>query len=164
MTDLPDLAISIRQPWAWAILNAGKDVENRGLKASRALFRPGLRVAIHASKGMTEDEYRDGAEAILDLSNAAAKVPAPGHLVRGAIIGSVLMVDRVERSASPWFFGPAGILLAEAEPCAPIYCSGQLALFPWRNQPHQDKPQPPLKWMVRPEYAFGWPRAYPARS
>ncbi len=25
----PMLALSIRQPWAWAIIHAGKDVENR---------------------------------------------------------------------------------------------------------------------------------------
>ena len=52
---LPTMAISIRQPWAWAIFHAGKDIENRGPMASKALFRPGLRVAIHASKGMTEE-------------------------------------------------------------------------------------------------------------
>lgn len=28
-SDLPPLALSIRQPWAWAILCAGKDIENR---------------------------------------------------------------------------------------------------------------------------------------
>lgn len=26
MTDLPPFALSIRQPWAWAIVNAGKDI------------------------------------------------------------------------------------------------------------------------------------------
>jgi len=29
MNDLPVKALSIRQPWVWAILNAGKRVENR---------------------------------------------------------------------------------------------------------------------------------------
>ena len=27
MTDLPELALSVRQPWAWAIIYAGKDIE-----------------------------------------------------------------------------------------------------------------------------------------
>lgn len=27
--DLPEFALSIRQPWAWAIVYAGKDIENR---------------------------------------------------------------------------------------------------------------------------------------
>lgn len=156
---LPQMALSIRQPWAWAILNAGKDIENRGFKASKALFRPGLRVAIHASKAMTEEEYRDGAEAIFRMSGQSAKVPAPGHLSRGAIVGAVTMVDRVEHSSSPWFTGLAGIVLANPEILpSPIYCNGQLTLFDWRSQDLRDKPEPPLKWMVRPEYAFGWPK------
>jgi hypothetical protein len=43
-------AISIRQPWAWAIVHAGKDCENRSLNAARA-YRPaiGQRIFIHAS-------------------------------------------------------------------------------------------------------------------
>ena len=49
MIDIPRLAISVRQPWAWAIVHGGKDIENRDWKASN----PGLRfrgaVAIHAS-------------------------------------------------------------------------------------------------------------------
>lgn len=28
-SDLHQVALSIRQPWAWAILHAGKDIENR---------------------------------------------------------------------------------------------------------------------------------------
>ncbi len=28
----PMLALSIRQPWAWAVIHAGKDVENRSSK------------------------------------------------------------------------------------------------------------------------------------
>ncbi len=47
-------ALSIRQPWAWLILHGGKDIENRDW-ATR--FRG--RVLIHASKGMTRDEWGD---------------------------------------------------------------------------------------------------------
>ena len=52
MTDLPDIALSIRQPWAWAILHAGKDIENRSWSTS---FRGP--VCIHAAKGMTAAEF-----------------------------------------------------------------------------------------------------------
>src|SRR3990167_9411398 len=48
----PMKALSIRQPWAWLILHAGKDIENRGWPTS---FRG--RFLIHASKGMTRAEY-----------------------------------------------------------------------------------------------------------
>ena len=44
-------AIAIRQPFAWAVIHGGKDVENRSASARR-LFEPavGERVLIHASK------------------------------------------------------------------------------------------------------------------
>ncbi|MQA14935.1 MAG: ASCH domain-containing protein [Pseudonocardiaceae bacterium] len=38
-------ALSIRQPWAWAILHAGKDVENRSWP-----IRHRERLVIHAAK------------------------------------------------------------------------------------------------------------------
>ena len=50
--DLPRKAISIRQPWAWAIVHAGKDIENRDW--STRYRGP---VCIHAAKGMTKDEF-----------------------------------------------------------------------------------------------------------
>ena len=44
-------AIAMRQPMAWAVIHAGKDVENRSSSARR-LFKPAVseRVLIHASK------------------------------------------------------------------------------------------------------------------
>ena len=43
-------AISIRPPWAWAVVHAGKDVENRSATAPRQFKSAvGQRVLIHAS-------------------------------------------------------------------------------------------------------------------
>ena len=43
-------AISIRQPWAWAVIHAGKDVEDRSATAPRQFKSAvGQRVLIHAS-------------------------------------------------------------------------------------------------------------------
>jgi hypothetical protein len=55
-------AIAVRQPFAWAIIHAGKDVENRRARARR-LFESavGERVLIPASKGMTAAEYENAA-------------------------------------------------------------------------------------------------------
>lgn len=68
--DLPAYAISVRQPWAWAIVHAGKPGENR---AKRAITLGGMdqhcQLAIHASTGMTRDEY-DGARAFRRRRNA----------------------------------------------------------------------------------------------
>ena len=56
--DEPVRAISVRQPFAWAIIHAGKDVENRSPNARRQFQAAvGERVLIHASKGMTADVY-----------------------------------------------------------------------------------------------------------
>jgi hypothetical protein len=60
-------ALSIRQPWAWLILNAGKDIENRDwLTRFRGPF------LIHASKGMTraEDTEKDREIARLQCKHA----------------------------------------------------------------------------------------------
>lgn len=50
--EFPAVALSIRQPWAWLIIHGGKDIENRTWPTR---FRG--RVAVHAGKGMTRDEY-----------------------------------------------------------------------------------------------------------
>lgn len=39
MLDLPELALSVRQPWAWAIIHAGKDIENRSWQDITAALR-----------------------------------------------------------------------------------------------------------------------------
>ena len=47
-------ALSIRQPWAWLIVNSHEDVENRTWRT-----RERGPVLVHASKGMTPTEYED---------------------------------------------------------------------------------------------------------
>ena len=50
----PVVALSIRQPWAWLIVNGYKDIENRNWKTN---FRG--KILVHAAKGMTKAEYED---------------------------------------------------------------------------------------------------------
>lgn len=61
MTSLPDIAVSVRQPWAWAIIHAGKDIENRSLAAVKHGMKPG-RIAIHAAKVLDPPVARPRAE------------------------------------------------------------------------------------------------------
>lgn len=129
VTDLPEIALSVRQPWAWAIIFAGKDIENRGWVPSNPGLKYRGRVAIHASKGMTKEEYLNGA---LFMRRAGVDCPSPANLARGAIIGSVEVVDAVQMHKSPWFFGPWGLVLREPKPCEPIPVNGQLGFFKWR--------------------------------
>src|ERR1700729_2588077 len=62
-SDTQRWAIAIKQPNAWAVIHADKDVENRSATAIHA-YRPavGHRVYIHSCKGMTRAEYERAAE------------------------------------------------------------------------------------------------------
>jgi hypothetical protein len=46
-------ALTLIQPWAWAICHAGKRIENRDWRPPRALW--GQRIAIHAGKSLDDD-------------------------------------------------------------------------------------------------------------
>lgn len=133
--DLPDFALSIRQPWAWAILNAGKDIENRSWRTSRR-----GRIALHAGRGMTLDEYTDcfrtwmaiGRE--FDFPDSGNVFPSSANLERGGIVGTADLVDCVMTSASPWFFGKFGFVLADVRPVPFIAVSGAQGWFRWKER------------------------------
>lgn len=119
----PQLALSIRQPWAWMIVNAGKDVENRDWPTR---FRG--RFLIHASKGMTRDEYENGAETLFEI-DARIELPPFEKLERGGIVGTAVLTDCVERSPSPWFFGLYGFELRDVLPLPFRPYRGALGFF-----------------------------------
>lgn len=131
--DLPKIALSIRRPWAWAIINAGKDIENRDW-ATR--FRG--TVCIHAAKGMTRDEYEDAADFIGRTTAWKSLVPDRHALERGGIIGVAEIVGCVEASPSPWFFGRYGFVLANVQPVEFIPVRGALGFFDWRRNLPQE--------------------------
>jgi ASCH domain len=87
-------ALSIRQPWAWAILRAGKRIENREWRAPPSYRGPLL---IHASKGCTRDEYEDAAYAIRNILTPPriAHFGGLADLERGGIVGRCNLVDAV---------------------------------------------------------------------
>jgi hypothetical protein len=145
--NLPNFALSVRQPWAWAIIHANKDMENRSWRRWKRDWKHRARVAIHASSGMTQDEFREGMETINGILPESC--PLPHELVRGAIIGTVEIIDNVWESDSPWFFGPGAFVLAHPEPCVPIPAKGALDLFQWKPG---GELRDPAKWMMpKPE-------------
>lgn len=150
MSDLPDIALSVRQPWAWAIIYAGKDIENRSWQAVNHGLRRRGRIAIHAAKGMTQEEYEDARELMALFGETA---PAAHELLRGGIIGSVEVVDVVSSHESPWFFGPRGLVLKDPRPCEFIPAKGELGYFKWSRGNPADIPVP-ARWML--------PKATPA--
>jgi hypothetical protein len=123
MSDRPLLALSIRQPWAWLILHAGKDIENRDWPTKyRGPF------LIHASKGMTRDEYENGVNTLEEIRPSLA-LPPFEDLPRGGIVGSAVLADCVRDSDSPWFFGDFGFVLRGATPLPFRQYKGALGFF-----------------------------------
>ncbi len=122
-------ALSIRQPWAWLILNAGKDIENRTWQTH---FRG--RFLIHASKGCTRKEYREAIEDWVYLFDIPdERVPSFESLNFGGIVGVATIADCVAKSESEWFSGPFGFVLRDVQPLQFVPCTGALGFF---------KPQP----------------------
>ncbi|MGE0883192.1 MAG: ASCH domain-containing protein [Blastocatellales bacterium] len=115
-------ALTLRPVWAWAVIYAGKNIENRS-------WRTHLRgtIAIHASKGLTRAEYEACVEYL--PRRWQKEIPPFEELARGAIIGVVDLVDCVTESKSRWFGGEYGFVLKN--PCAikPIECTGALGFW-----------------------------------
>jgi hypothetical protein len=116
-------ALSIRQPWAWLIIHAGKDIENRTWHTKHR-----GRFLVHAASGMTRREYHL-VQGWARQHAGVINLPAFEELQRGGIIGSVELVDSVDTSASPWYMGHKGFVLRDpvALPFVPI--KGRLGFF-----------------------------------
>lgn len=127
--DLPTKALSIRQPWVWAILNAGKRVENRPRR-----FHYRGPICLHASQNKNRRCYEDAANEIFDTIAPYRAAPHANCAPRGGIIGTAEIVDCVEESDSPWFFGPYGLVLENVQPVDFIPVKGALGLFDWRKR------------------------------
>lgn len=114
-------AISIKQPWAWLIVNGHKDIENR---TWRTKHRGELMV--HTGKGLDMRDYW-AAKEICD--KLGIELPSPHDLVTGALIGKVHIVDVVTESGSPWFFGPVGFVLKYPSTIYPMPALGKLNVY-----------------------------------
>ncbi len=142
-------AISIRQPWAFAIVHLGKRIENRP-----KFWHYRGPICIHASKIRLNksgsippriiEELDDGASTIREIANrTGVKIPLGTMTYRrmvvesGAIVGTANLVACVRESKSPWFFGPYGLVLEDVKPTPIIPCGG--ALGPWDVPPDIEK-------------------------
>lgn len=112
-------ALSINQPWAWAIIKGYKDIENRDWSTK---YRGP--VIIHASKKWD----RGGYNFLRYFKNI--EIPSKNCHVFGALIGMVDLISCVNRCDSEWFAGPYGFVLRNArEYKYPIIWKGQLRFF-----------------------------------
>jgi hypothetical protein len=120
------VALSIRQPWAWLIVNGHKDIENRewGTGFRGPLF-------IHAGKTMTKDDYA-ACTYFLAGMKTTWRLPAYDVLLKqqcGGIVGEAKMIGCVSFSGSPWFTGKYGFVLRDAKALQFKPCKGKLGFF-----------------------------------
>lgn len=149
-------ALSVRQPWAWAIAHAGKDVENREEESSAVKGKLPRVLALHASVGGTRAEYARDAGHIgihfgkwppamgkRDFGALAGKMPDPDLLPLGYLVGLMLInPEPVRTSSSRWFFGPVGIEIRRFVPLPMVPWKGSLGRF---DVPGMSLPEP-HKW------------------
>ncbi|EPA7489326.1 ASCH domain-containing protein [Yersinia enterocolitica] len=127
-------AISIRQPWAWLIINGLKDIENRTWCTT---YRGP--VLIHASSRVpTKAECAEAQKILTDnFGINTPRVPEPHYFALGGIVGGVTITDCVETSDSPWFLGPKGFILSEAFEVKISPMKGRLSFFETGLRKHQ---------------------------
>lgn len=142
MPELPTLALSVRQPWAWAIIAGHKPIENRSAAAIRSGNMTCGSICIHAATGLKQDEFQWG---YWRLGKHGVSCPRPEELHRGAIIGTVDVIGIVDQSDSEWFGGAMGLVLDNPRSVEPIPAKGALGYFPWTPQ---GTCAPALPWMA----------------
>ena len=132
---LPDFALSVREPWCWAILNPviHKDIENRSWPTKFC-----GRVLLHAGK-------RYDPEGALWMRSQGIIAPGPDALVLGAYVGIVTITccwryqDASPANRSRLFAtGPYCFELKEALPLpAARKGPGRLGIYRWRDMPKE---------------------------
>jgi hypothetical protein len=121
-------ALTIRQPWAWLLIHGTKNIENRDWYT-----RVRGPLAIHAAKGMTHLEYICAVDFVRHIDPALADcIPKSSELIKGAVIGTMVLRDCVTVSRSKWFEGKYGFVLDSPEPFLdPVPCRGTLGFWVW---------------------------------
>lgn len=133
-------ALSFSQPWLWAVLHAGKHVENRTWAPPIEMIDQ--RIALHAAKSWDKERNygtRDGRVVTATGYLLSLKLDPPGHkesYPQSAIVG-VATIDRIVTSPKSlsadqtrWFFGPFGWILKDVRVLkTPVAATGKLGLW-----------------------------------
>jgi hypothetical protein len=134
-------AITLHQPWAWAIAHAGKDVENRAWSPGSDFI--GQRIAIHAGKKwdsrgwafLCDPMLSPMNDRFLDRDLGLFRVPTRSKMIFGAIIATACLANIVHLGKgrarfSDWYTGPIGWVLRDIKRLAePIECRGKQGLW-----------------------------------
>jgi hypothetical protein len=129
-TDLPVRAVTVQQPWAWAIIHGDppKDIENRTWKPTRPFL-----MLVHAGKRTDFDGFKF-------IRRQGIEPPLTSQLPYGAIVGAVTVASWTQHSTSRWAIPGQWHWLLE-NPFAfdePLACRGLPGLF-----------APPAGWRER---------------
>lgn len=122
-------ALSVKQPWAWLIVNGYKPIENRDWKSN---YRGPL--LIHATDSGGMSEYNACKLFIDDFTSI--ELPPFEKLQRGGIIGAVRMDDCLSNPCEftheqhPWFVGLYGFVLSHPQKCDYLPIPGKLGIWP----------------------------------
>lgn len=120
-------ALSVRQPWAWLIVNGHKPFENRDWQPKNPCRRFRGRVLIHAGKAMTREEYLIGCD---HASDHGITLPPADELERGGIVGETEIVAWHDQAPDgmPFAF-TSGLELRNSKPLPFRPCKGALGFF-----------------------------------
>lgn len=118
----PMRCLSVRQPWAWLLVNQWKNIENRPRPT-----RVRGRVLIHASKTMIRGDYE--ACLLFMAGFTCLEIPPMDYYDRGGIVGAVTILDCVTHHSSEWFTGPYGYVTTDGEPLPFRPMKGMLGFF-----------------------------------
>lgn len=116
----PLFALTLQQPWATAVRELGKRIENRSWRPPEHLV--GEIIAIHA--GRVFDEA--GADW---LAARTGKMTTSGNVPLGAVVALARVEAVLMDSEDLWFSGPYGWILSEVTPLEPIPCRGRPQLW-----------------------------------
>lgn len=112
-------ALSIRQPWAWLIVNGYKPIENRNWSTKRrGLF------FVHASRKFDFAGYSWVNENFPEIP-----LPLPKEFLLGGIVGLAHIVTVCTDSTSKWFTGKYGFVLDFTKPLPFEEMKGKLGFF-----------------------------------
>ncbi len=126
-------AISIKQPWAWLIVNRYKPVENRRWKTSYRgpiLIHAGKSFDFEGLRGLCRFAHSDYLEVVDYFNiNTARRSLMKCRGEFGGIVGEAVLANCVTEFDSPYFFGPYGFVLEERKPLPFVAMPGKLGIF-----------------------------------
>lgn len=137
--------LSLKQPWAYALVYLGKPYENREWKTTNPNRKFRGTFLIHASLSWTkadQESYEDmrwicERPGVCDRATLK-QVPAFSALPRGGIVGIAevigavtdsIMHTRAQEPSRHWYFGPFALEIANAKPLPFTPCKGMLGFF-----------------------------------